>query len=66
MVVIGGSVPKAGTRWRAAVQEGFERDSAGAARAAYWRLSWATMRRWWVLRKTCWTRWSLSAKTDRL
>ena len=25
MVVIGGSVPKAGTKWRAAVQEGFER-----------------------------------------
>ena len=32
MVVIGGSVPKAGTRWRAAVQEGFERQIPPAQR----------------------------------
>ena len=33
MVVIGGSVPKAGTKWRAAVQEGFERQIPLAQRS---------------------------------
>ena len=61
MVVIGGSVPKAGTKWRAAVQEGFERQIPLAQRSLPILLpSWAGTLRLSARLRICLTTWRMS------